>query len=144
MTSSSPTMDRVDDQIGWYDRKSLTNQRWYKWLKIAAIVAAALVPFAAGLGAPTFLTAGLGVAIVILEGLQGLNQYQQNWINYRSTCEALKHEKYLYLAGAGPYLKSDNADALFAERAESLISREHAKWVSVREQHGESREKTGS
>jgi hypothetical protein len=137
-------MDRVDDQINWYDRKSIASQRWYKRLKIAAIVAAALVPFAAGFGALAVLTGGLGVCIVILEGLQGLNQYQQNWINYRSTCEALRHEKYLYLAKAASYLNAEHPDALFAERVESLISREHAKWVSEHEQQGSRKGKSGA
>jgi hypothetical protein len=133
MISENPTMERLEDQIGWYDRKSTENQQWFKRLKIAAIVAAAVIPFAA-VGAPTFFTAALGVFIVVLEGLQGLNQYQQNWITYRSTCEELKHEKYLWLAKAGPYVNTDSADTLLAERVESLISREHAKWVSTREQ----------
>jgi hypothetical protein len=34
------------------------------------------------------VTGGLGVVITVLEGMLHLNQYQQNWINYRSTCEA--------------------------------------------------------
>lgn len=144
MTSSSPTMVRVDDQISWYDSKSTANQRWHKIFKVVAITAAALVPFAAGFGASAVLTGGLGVVIVILEGLQGLNQYQQNWINYRSTCEALKHEKYLFLAKAGAYLDSDNPEALFAERAESLISTEHAKWVSANEQTAKKSESRAS
>jgi hypothetical protein len=32
-----------------------------------------------------------------------LNQYQQDWITCGSTREALTHEKYLFLAKAGPY-----------------------------------------
>ena len=135
MVSTNSITDRVDDQILWYDKKSIVNQRWHKTIKTAEILAAALIPFAAGLGASATLTGGLGVCIVVLEGLQGLNQYQQNWINYRSTCEQLKHEKYLFLAKAGPFLKVENPEALFAERAEALISREHAKWVSGREQY---------
>lgn len=112
----------------------MENQRWFKRFKVAGIVAAAIIPFAAGIGAPAFLTGGLGVFIVVLEGLQGLNQYQNNWTTYRSTCEELKHEKYLWLGKAGPYASAENPDALLAERVESLISREHAKWVSAREQ----------
>jgi len=134
VVTGNPTLERLEDQIAWYDRKSMENQRWFKRSKVAAIVAAAIIPFAAGIGAPAFLTGGLGVFIVVLEGLQGLNQYQNNWTTYRSTCEELKHEKYLWLAKAGPYASAENPDALFAERVESLISREHAKWVSAREQ----------
>lgn len=134
MISENPTMERLEDQIGWYDRKSTENQQWFKKLKIAGIVAAAVIPFAAGYGTPAFFTGALGVFIVVIEGLQSLNQYQQNWITYRSTCEELKHEKYLWLGKAGPYVNTENADTLLAERVESLISREHAKWVSTREQ----------
>ena len=134
MTAGNPTMERLEDQIAWYDRKSTENQQWFKRLKIVGIVAAAVIPFAAGYGTYPLFTGALGVFIVVLEGLQGLNQYQQNWITYRSTCEGLKHEKYLWLAKAGPYVNADSADTLLAERVESLISREHAKWVSTREQ----------
>ncbi|HLZ23716.1 MAG TPA: hypothetical protein VKQ30_16520 [Ktedonobacterales bacterium] len=46
----------------------------------------------------------------------------------------LKHEKYLFLAGAPPYRVAE-ADRLplLAERVESLVSQEHAKWVSARQ-----------
>jgi hypothetical protein len=134
VVTGNPTLERLEDQIAWYDRKSMENQQWFKRSKVAAIVAAALVPFASGIGAPAAITGALGVFIVVLEGLQGLNQYQNNWTTYRSTCEELKHEKYLWLGKAGPYASAENPDALLAERVESLISREHAKWVSAREQ----------
>jgi hypothetical protein len=55
------------------------------------------------------------------------------WISYRSTAEALKHERYLYLARAGPYTGEDRHRQL-AERIEGLISQEHAKWASSSQQ----------
>jgi hypothetical protein len=70
----------------------------------------------------------------VLEGLQQLGQYQHNWITYRSTCEALKHEKYLYLAGAGPYRHSAERSVILAEHVEGLVSQEPARWVSSREE----------
>ena len=63
------------------------------------------------LDAPPAIPAALGALIVVLEGVQQLNQYQQNWSAYRSTCEALKHEKYLFLAHAGPYAGSEDRAA---------------------------------
>ena len=98
------TMGRLEDQIDWYNRRSLKSQRLFKTLKLATIVAAATVPLCAGLQVSAWVTGGLGSLIAALEGIQQLNQYHHNWITYRSTCEALKHEKYLYLAGAGPYV----------------------------------------
>jgi hypothetical protein len=70
----------------------------------------------------------------MLEGFQHLNQYENNWITYRSTCESLQHEKFLFLAGAGPYEVADDAHILLAERIESRISQEHARWISGREE----------
>lgn len=132
METDNPTITRLEDQINWYDTKSLKNQQYFKICKIIEIVTAALIPFSAGFSAPAILTGGLGVIIVVVEGIQQLGQFQNNWIIYRSTCEALKHEKYLYLGNAGPYYKTEDKIALLAERVESLVSKEHAKWIFSR------------
>jgi hypothetical protein len=106
----------------------------FKMLKAVVIACAALIPLLSGLQVtPPWLTGSVGALIAVLEGLQQLNQYQQNWIRYRSTCESLKREKYLYLAKAGPYAGVSDAHALLAERIESLGSQEEAKWVSAQE-----------
>jgi len=135
-TAVDPIMERLEDQISWYDRKSLANQRYFRRIKMVEIAAAALIPFLAAVKRPetTWITGGLGVLITILEGMLHLNQYQQNWIAYRSTCESLKHEKYVYLGKAAPYGASPDPHALLAERIESLVSQEHAKWASVQQQ----------
>ena len=136
MPSTDTTIERLEDQIAWYDSKSTHNQRMFKWLKVTEIGAAAFIPFSAGMGMPVLVTGGLGVLVTVLEGLQHLNQYQHDWITYRSTCESLKHEKYLYLAKAGPYAAAADPHALLAERVESLVSQEHAKWAAGQEKPG--------
>jgi hypothetical protein len=132
--ASGPAWDRLEDQVGWYDRKSQAAQRAFKRLKVLQLVAAAAVPVVAAAEAASWITAGFGGVVLVLEGLQQLGQYQSNWITYRSTCEALKHEKYLYLAGAGPYSNSEDRSMVLAEHVEGLVSQEHARWVSSREE----------
>lgn len=127
-----PTLERLETQIRWYDEKSIENQRKFKLMKGLQLLAAATVPVVAVVDLHAAYAAALGAAIVVLEGFLQLNQYQQNWAAYRSTCETLRHEKYLYLAGAGPYANAENPLAFLAERIEGLISQEHAKWVSTR------------
>jgi Protein of unknown function (DUF4231) len=134
--SDAPAQARVRDQIGWYDRKSQANQRWFKRLKVTEIVTAAAIPFGASVSAPVWVVGGGGALIVVLESLQQLQQYQQNWITYRATCERLKHEQFLFLAGAGPYADAHEPEALLAERVEGLVSQEHAAWASHREDAG--------
>ena len=143
LPEADPIMERLEDQIAWYDRKSQTNQRAFKWIKMIEILAAAVIPFLAASKLPDvgWVTGALGVLITVLEGMLHLNQYQQNWIAYRSTCESLKHEKYVYLGKAAPYANVADPHALLAERIESLVSQEHAKWASVQQQ--EQKPKTG-
>ncbi len=135
-SAESPARARVREQIGWYDRKSQYNQRWFKGLKTCQIVAAAGIPVAAAGSLPDWILGAAGALIVVLESLQQLQQYQQNWITYRATCERLKHEQYLYLAHAGPYATVLDPDVLLAERVESLVSQEHAAWAANREEAG--------
>jgi Protein of unknown function (DUF4231) len=137
---SGPTTERLEEQIKWYDRHSIVNRLMFLTQKTIVIVAAALIPFLSGLklpgewlgiGATQWITGGLGVLIAILESLQQLHQYHSNWIGYRATCEALRHEKYLFLAKAGPYTGANDPGALLAERVESLVSQENTKWTAT-------------
>jgi hypothetical protein len=121
--------------LAWYDSKSISAQRAYKLLKLVEIVTAASVPALIGLGVPSAIPVALSAAVVVFEGVEHLYQFQSNWITYRSTAEALKHERYLYLVAAGPYADK-NRHRVLAERIEGLISQEHAKWTESRRQPG--------
>ena len=128
--AATAAQQRLEEQIAWYDRKSGHAQRWYKRLKVGQIVLAAAIPAAAAAGATSAALGVAGALIVVLEGLQQLQQYQQNWTAYRATCERLKHERHLYAAQGGPYAGAERPAALLAERVEGLVSQEHAAWVS--------------
>ena len=132
---TSAAYQRLEEQLNWYDSKAELNQGWYRRLKVLQLVAAAVVPVAAGQSAPAWVTGGLGALIVVVEGIQQLFQLQPNWSTYRSTCEALKHEKFLYLASAGPYREAEWPEATLAERVENLVSQETVAWADT--QRGE-------
>jgi hypothetical protein len=135
-TPEEVTLTRLEDQIDWYSRKSSLNHGRFKLMKGVTIASAAAIPVLTTTTIPygRYIAAGLGVLIAVMEGLQQLNQYNSNWTSYRATSEALKHEKFLYLEKAGPYLTAQNPQAMLAERVESLISQEGAKWLTVQSQ----------
>ena len=87
---------------------SIANVAWIKWV-----------------------TAVFGGLIAILETVQHLNQFGTLWVQYRSTAEHLKHEKFLFLSESGPYrdLQTEEASRLLAERVEEHVSTEHARWI---------------
>jgi len=124
------TLARLEDQISWYDRKSTNSRNWHMRLKIGTLVCAAAIPFSAAMGAQAYVGGGLGALVVVMEGFQQLFQFHTNWVSYRGTCESLKHEKYLFLALAGPYATAASPQRMLAERVEGTVSVENAKWVA--------------
>lgn len=136
---------RVDDQIDWYDRRSQSTKRWFHILRVTEIALASSIPFLVGLidetSAAKYVVGILGVLIAILSGLIALLKLQENWVEYRTTAENLKHHRYLYTTRTDPYGDED-AFPRFVTNIEGLISTEHTTWVgrmrSVRRdgQHG--------
>jgi len=133
--------DRLDDQINWYDKKSVANQRAFKRLQVLIIVASAAIPFLSGFMDENSLWLKiviglLGLAIATATAILGLYQFQENWLEYRTTCETLRHEKYLFLTGASPY-DEEEPFLLLVERIEGLISKENTNWQNYMKQSGD-------
>jgi len=132
--ATHPAWVRLEDQLAWYDAKSNHSQWWYKTLKFVQVALAVSIPIASHLDpvVAKWVTSVAGALIAILEAVQHMNQYSTLWVTYRSTAEHLKHEKYLFLSGAGPYkgLSNDERLVTLAERVEEQVSTEHANWFT--------------
>ncbi|MEQ9366795.1 MAG: DUF4231 domain-containing protein [Leptospirales bacterium] len=126
---------RVDDQIDWHSKKSSSNRKTYQILTLLAIVAAASIPLLSAvtvLGAEPGVVApiaagGLGVLITILSGTLSLFRFHENWVEYRLIVEALKRERFLFLAGVEPYQGPESFPD-FVERVEALIAKTVVSW----------------
>ena len=135
--------NRLDDQIDWYDRKSTKNQKIYKILQLILIVSAASIPFISGYvkDCPdlSYVLGGIGVLIAAITGILSLYKFQETWTAYRTTCESLQHEKYLYLTKSNPYI-GKNAFNLLVQRVEMLISKENSSWAEIMQKTEEQNE----
>lgn len=132
MNQEAYLKERLQDQIDWYDRTSVKNQKWFKRLQVAAILASATIPFLSGYITGTTvllkLSVGfLGLSVAAMTAILGLYKFQENWLEFRTTCESLKHEKYLFLTKSEPY-DQEEPFSLLVERVESLISKENTAW----------------
>jgi hypothetical protein len=126
--------NRVDNQIIWFDRKSIKNKKWFTRLKLIETVLALIIPFLTGFftSEAYFLKISVGLFGVIISACLSINslyKLQDNWIHYRTINELLKQEKYLFITKSGPY-KEDNAFTIFAERIESIMNRDNADWLA--------------
>jgi uncharacterized protein DUF4231 len=133
LTANDPVIERMEDQLRYYSKKSGAARVAFKRIKFVEIVSAAVIPFLTP--QPwhymSYVIGSLGVIITVLEGILHLNQYQEHWTSYRNTAESLKHEKFLFQAKAGPYANAVDPRAALAERVEALISQENTQWVAT-------------
>lgn len=132
MSPEEYVRDRLDDQITWYDQKSQCNQKWFRGLRVLEILFAMSIPFLVSeiSNDTNYLKAIVGimaVCVAVISGLVTLYKFQENWNEYRTTCESLKHEKYLFLTQVEPY-EMEERFSLFVQRVENLISKENSAW----------------
>jgi hypothetical protein len=124
--------ERLEDQIAWYDNKSMQNQKWFKRLQVASILSSVTIPFlSAYITESTTLlkifVGILGLSVAAITAILSLYKFQENWLEFRTTCESLRHEKYLFLTMTEPY-GGEESFRLLVERVESLISKENTAW----------------
>jgi hypothetical protein len=121
----------LEAHFAWYNRQARRCRTAYHALKVLQLLLAASVPVAAALAAPVGVTAVLGAAIVVLEGVQQLFQLHSNWISYRATAESLRREALLYSTPADPYVDATTRQQLLAQRLALVISDENAGWAGA-------------
>jgi hypothetical protein len=129
---------RVDDQISWYSKRSAASKAWLRVLEIIAILAAAAIPVVAQfleLSSISIAISVLGALAAAIGGCVALCEFRRHWLEYRTTAETLKHEKFMYLTKCGPY-QEDNRFCQLVDRVESLVSEENSIWAETEAKEG--------
>ena len=124
--------ERLDPEIKWHGEISARERRRYLRYKTFEIFLAATIPvltaFAAeGLWIKVLMNI-FAISLAFFGGISRLWKFQENWMCYRITCEALKREKYLYLIKAGAY-RSKDSFPLFVQQIEVILSKENVQWA---------------
>lgn len=123
---------RLKDQIKWYSKKASNSKKYHIIFKGLIIILSASIPLLAGLNfdntCKNVFLAIIGFIIAVLAGLSSLFKFHENWTEYRTTSETLKHEELLYLTKSGPYENETNSFNELVIRVENLISKENSQW----------------
>jgi hypothetical protein len=147
---SNYLINRLGDQIVWYDRKSAEYKRRWEKYRRAVIVLSAAIPFLVGLidlsfnGVPNIyfntalkIVVGLaGVLIAVLEGFNSMYKSQEFYINYRVTTAQLMQEFSYFVGQGGDYagLEPEKAFSKLVGNAEVILANENNRWAEVSRQ----------
>ncbi len=125
--------ERLEQQISWYDTKSQDSKKHFQLCYFFDIALSASIPFltlfVSNYGFVKYFVAFIGTITTIISALSATFKFHKNWIEYRTTAETLKHEKYLYLTKAHPYENSKDRFEKLVQNIESLISTENTNWA---------------
>jgi len=116
-------------------KKTLKNQRLYRFFQWSVIILAAIVPVFVLVGGTIerWLAAVSSFFVSVGTASNKTFKFQEKWIDYRTTCETLKKEIYLFRARINEYKDYDDPMALFVSRVEALISRENTLWLTSKD-----------
>jgi hypothetical protein len=140
---------RYYDQLKFYESASAKNQKRYKRFQWTLIILSTLTTIMAAIPREEFdlhyAVVATAALVTILTSALKTFQYQELWVNYRSTIEQLKPEIYYYNFNAGEYGQAGiDKEVLFITRVEQILNKEHDGWPvtkRVKEQSNPDQEK---
>jgi hypothetical protein len=138
--------NRLEEQRSWYAQKSAYNKSKYRMFQTISIIASTTIPvinLGSGWSNDTNIQHGallttslISAAVAIIIAYTQMEKYFETWILYRTTAEALKREKFLFLNSCGEYshLNGDDKHRLLVERVEAMLSSENSKFFAFQQQ----------
>lgn len=126
--------NRLKPQIEYYSEKSKKLKIEYQSMSFTSIIIMALIPVFTLLSAEfesmKYIIAFLSAIASILSAALLLRHSQENWIAYRTTCEALKAECEKYTYSALPYHEGSDVERnrKLVEACEEIMRNEHNEW----------------
>jgi hypothetical protein len=110
---------------------------------VTTLVVAAVVPVLAAVDADPAVTACVAAAVVVLEGIQQVFQFQAHWITYRATAETLRRHAFLWAAEVEPYDAPDTRRGELARVISDTAAKENAEWATAVRSTLPAQERTG-
>lgn len=125
---------RYYDQLSYYESASGKNKKKYKNFQWILIIFSTLTTILAAFPQTDkfplqYIVVGTAAIVAILTAGLKTFQYQELWVNYRSTIEQLKPEIYYYKFNVGDYGQEGvDKETLFVSRVEQILNKEHDVW----------------
>ncbi len=124
---------RFKKLIGYYDQRSQQNKRWHRVCSVLVIgISGTLAPLiSTGVLLNHKITGGLlSASIVVVTAIAAHFQFNENWLAYRATWDALQREPHLRDARIGEYADAADRNSLFVQRVEAMVSEQGSEWLS--------------
>lgn len=132
-------INRVLDQMKWYERKALLARQRHVFLKLLNSILLLSTPMVLMMSyvfrypSSILILVALctSMAAFVISAFRDLQHYETQWEQYRLVGEQLRKELTMFTMTAGEYGSIDNEKErrdLFIQRVERLVSTENSLW----------------
>jgi hypothetical protein len=129
---TSQNLVQLVDYMNRYQEKHTQNKAFYMTNRVIVLTLGASIPVLTTIDAPSWITALVGAAIVIVTGIGQIFAPYERYVAFRIGYKALDHERMLFLAGVGDYsVEGDTAETALAAKTAEIISSTEASVVSA-------------
>lgn len=115
----------------YFARQARRSRNGYYILDSLALMLAASIPASAAFGVNIEVTAALGAAVVVANGLRQIGRFHEEWISAAQARYAIEREIVLFTWGKPPY-QGASATANLAEEVENIAASEGEKFIARR------------
>ena len=124
--------DVADKSYDWYKKAAIRSRRAHRTSAIAIQIVAASIPVSVALAPsePT-IPAVLGAVIVLLSSLRSIFNWQEDYLRFSSSREAVEQERRRYRLRVKPYDDPVTRSGLLAELVSEIEKNEMSGWLKT-------------
>jgi hypothetical protein len=137
---SSKFIKEINKEINWHDNKAIIYKKYCERIKIIKVIFAIVISILSAIAlnhAMTFIpivTVVIAGGITFLEALSNIKQYEELYINYRKTCQALINERRLFESFSKPYVKTDKERLnKYVVKCSDIIKENNHNWDQIQQ-----------
>ncbi|MEV0428556.1 DUF4231 domain-containing protein [Micromonospora sp. NPDC050495] len=131
-TARAYAMDVADGSYRWYLVAAKRSRRAHRVSELATVVLSAAIPLAAVL-VPRLpqIPAVLGSVLVVIAGFRAVFHWQENYLRFSQSREAVDEQRRLYRVGAPPYDDPAQRDAELVRAVTRIEGDEMMRWAQI-------------
>lgn len=131
-TEPSYAVSVANRSYEWYSSAAVRSRRLHRWSAALLQVVAAAIPLSAVLWPNSAVVpAILGAIVVIIAGLRSTFLWQENYLRFSGSREAVEAERRRYHTGAPPYADPEARDKNLVNRITRIENSEMSVWQSI-------------
>ena len=128
----------ADASFTWYRKAAIRSRRAHRASEILIIACAAATPISAVLASGNTVTpAILGSLVVLITGLKNIFRWQENYLRFSRSREAIEAERRSFTIASAPYDRPEISAQLLTNAVTRIEQDEMAGWMKVVNQKSE-------